>query len=289
MEKTEFFDLLDKLRDELQKNISVDKIIDNGKELEKYGINILNQNQEDKDFINILMSLYFKRGSLNFILKLTDDDCRHLQELVSESENTFLKGADIQDLIKCNNFINNLGDIEEATTDQELITILKNKVNETKNIAVHFIKYTNNWGQIKELFTQKLDRSQANLKQIKNIMKESTFTLSIKNSEDIYLNFIGKFIDDKNEGKNIHFENVIELRGRAMLTKKLADQTEEEKQIFEINKKFAERMNEIDKIYSLLRKIAEKGYSEDLEIKVEINEGKPNFLSKDNNLREYKD
>ena len=229
VKKTEFFDLLDKLRDELQKNISVDKIIENGKKLEKYGINILNQNQEDKDFINILMSLYFKRGSLNFILKLTDDDCRHLQELVSESENTFLKGADIQDLIKCNNFINNLGDIKETTTDQELIKIFKNKIIETKNISAYFAQYTNNCGQIQELFIQKLDKSQAKLKQIRNIIKNSTFILSIKNNDEPYLNFNGTFYNEKKGEYNIDLKNVKELRGRAMLTKKLAEQTEEEK------------------------------------------------------------
>ena len=67
-----------------------------------------------------------------------------------------------------------------------------------------------------------------------------------------------------------------------MLTKKLANQTEEEKKTFEIYKKFAERMNEIEKIFNLLTKIAEKGYSEDIQIEVEIKEGTPKFYSQEN-------
>ena len=130
IKKTEFYESLNKLRDELPKNISIDKIRDYGNVLEKYGITILNQKQEDKDFLNIIRLLYSKKGSLNFILKLTDDDCRRLQELVSEAENTFLTGTEIQALTECSDFINNLGDIRETTTDKELIEILKQKVNE---------------------------------------------------------------------------------------------------------------------------------------------------------------
>ena len=284
VKKTELFDSVMKLRDELHKNISVEKIKEYGLLLEKFGIKIINQTEEDKKLLSILASLYDRKGSLSFILKLTNEDCRHLQEMVSESENTFLTGAQIQDMTECLNFIHNLGDLNETSTDQELIKILKSKINEHKNIPVYFIQYTNNYGQIQELFTQKLDKSQAKLKQIKDITKKSIFTLSYKNNEEIYLNFNGKINNEE-----INKEKVLELRDRAMLTKKLAEQTEEEKKAFDINRQFTERMNEIEKIFNLLKKIADKGYSEDIEITVEINEGKPIFYSKNNNYKDYKD
>ena len=158
-------------------------------------------------------------------------------------------------MTKCSNFIHSFGAIKDVKTDQELISILIGKVPQAKNISAYFIQYTKNFGQIRELFSQKLDKSQATLKQIRNIVKSSSFTLSIDNLKEPYLIFNGSFQNEKKENKNINFEDIIELRGRAMLTKKLGDEkSKEEKETFELNKKFAERINEIEKINSLLKK-----------------------------------
>ena len=287
---TEFYNSLEKLRNDLSKNISVDKIKEYGKALEKYGINLLEQKPEDKDYLIILNSLYLKKGSLKFIMKLTEEDCRTLQELVSESENTFLTAAEIQDMTKCSNFIHNLNIIKDQTTDQELIKIIIDKVSKTKNISAYFIQYTNNSGQIQELFSQKLDKSQATLKKIKNIIKSSNFNLSISNNEEMYLNFSGSYISDENTNRNVSFDDLIELRGRAMLTKKLGDEkAKEEKETHESNKKFAERVNEIEKINGLLKKIAEKGYSEIIKISIDIQETKPTFYNENMNFKDYED
>ena len=146
---------------------------------------------------------------------------------------------------------------------------------------------------------QKLDKSQATLKQIKNIITSSNFNLSILNNQQIYLQFNGTFIidDEKKEEKekeiirrDINYENLIELRGRAMLTKKLGDEkSKEEKVIHELNKKFAERVNEIEKLFDLLKKIAEKGYCEDIQILVDIKEGKPSFYSEEMNFENFEE
>ena len=102
-------------------------------------------------------------------MSLTDEDCRTLQEVVSESESTFLTGAEIQDMTKCSNFVHNMNIKKDTTTDQELLKIFIENVHQSKNISVYFIQYANNSGQIQELMLQKLDKSQATLKQIKNI------------------------------------------------------------------------------------------------------------------------
>ena len=289
--RTEFFDELVKLRKELTKSISVDQIKEYGETLEKFGINIFESNSEDKDYIIILNSLNSKKGSLKFIMKLTDEDCRTLQEIVSEADNSFLTSAEIQDMTKCSNFIHSLNVVKNTTTDKDLIKILKEKISQTKGISAHFILYTNNSGQIQELFAQKLDKSQATLKQIKNIVNGSNFTLFISKSDEIYLKFNGNFINDEKVEKEINFDNLIELRGRAMLTKKLGNEkSKEEKQIHEFNKKFAERVNEIEKINELLKKIGEKGYSEDIKISINIKDGAPVFCYEENrNFKNFKD
>ena len=289
---TDFNTLLIQLKKDLSGNISVKKIKEYGKSLEKYGINILNPKVEDKDYLNILTALFSKKGSLSFIMSLTDEDCRTLQELVSESESTFLTGAEIQDMTKCSNFIHSMNITKDVTTDQELMKIFIEKVPQTKNISAYFIQYTNNSGQIQELYLQKLDKSQATRKQIKNIVKSSNFIISIKNEQETYLEFYGSFINDEKDKGNrtINFEDLIELRGRAMLAKKLGDEkSKEEKEIHELNKKFAERVNEIEKINDLLKKIAEKGYCENIKISVDIKDTNPVFYSSEYNFKDYEE
>ena len=293
VKKTEFSTSLDKLRGELSKNIPVEKIREYGESLKKYGLNVLNPNDEEKECINILNALYSKKGSLKFIMSLTEEDCRTLQELVSESENTFLTVAEIQDMVKCSDFIRRLDvikdqkDQKDLKTDQELIILLIKELSKSKNISAHFIIYANNSGQIQELFSQKLDKSQATLKQIKNIIKSSNFTLSLNNKEESYLSFSAYSTEEKLR-KDINFESLIELRGRAMLTKKLGnEQSKEEKEIFEYNKIFAERVNEIEKINILLKNIAEKGYTENIKIFIEIKDAQAKFSTEKDKFNDY--
>ena len=293
VKKTEFSTSLEKLRGDLSKNIPVEKIKEYGESLKQYGINVLNPKDEEKECINILNALYSKKGSLKFIISLTEEDCRTLQELVSESENTFLTVAEIQDMVKCSDFIRRLDvikdqkDQKDLKTDQELINLLIKEITNSKNISAYFITYANNSGQIQELFSQKLDKSQATLKQIKNIIKLSNFTLSLKNQEESYLKFDANFIVEKQK-KDISFENLIELRGRAMLTKKLGnEQSKEEKETFEYNKIFAERVNEIEKINNLLKNLAEKGYTENIEIYIEIKDAQAKFRTQKDKFNDY--
>ena len=289
--KTDFSTKLTQLRDDISKNISVDKIREYGQSLEKYGINILNPKKEDHDYLNILNALYNKKNALQFIIKLKAEDCRHLQEVVSELDNVFLTGAEINDMEKCSAFMNKvLGDKNVKKTDIELISSFIKEVPYEKNIVVFFTQYANNSGQIQELFSQKMDKSQATLKKIKNILNKSSFTLSIENNNESYFKFKGNFTNEEQQIQEVDYEELIELRGRAMLTKKLGkDNSKEEQQIFEFNKKFAERINEIEKINGILKKIAEKGYSENISIYIDINDSNPKFYGDYNKFKDYEE
>ena len=289
--QTDFSEQLNKLRDNISKNISVDEIREYGKSLEKFKINILNQKEEDREYLSILSALYSKKGSLQFIINITPDDCRHLQEVVSEAENTFLTGVEIQDMEKCSIFMKKvIGDKKVKKTDKDLISSLIKEVVNEKNISVFFTQYANNSGQIQELFSQKLDKSQATLKRIKNILKESSFTLNLQNNQESYFVFTGKFKNEEEKIQEIGYDELIELRGRAMLTKKLGkEKSKEEDETFRLNKEFAERINEIEKINIILKKIAEKGYSEDINIYVDILNSNPKYSTDINKFNGYEE
>lgn len=65
------------------------------------------------------------------------------------------------------------------------------------------------------------------------------------------------------------------------------EQLLEEKEAFEYNKKFAERVKEIEKINNLLKNIAEKGYSENIEIFIEIKDAQGKFFTEKNIFNNY--
>jgi len=116
-----------------------------------------------------------------------------------------------------------LGDKKVKKTDIDLISSFINEVPKEKNIVVFFTQYANNSGQIQELFSQKLDKSQATLKKIKNILNNSSFTLSIENNNESYFKFVGNFTNEEKQNQPIEYDELIELRGRAMLTKKIRE------------------------------------------------------------------
>ena len=230
-----------------------------------------------------------KQDSLKFLVTLKGEDCRSLQELVTESEETFLTNNEIQDMIKCNEFIQKL--IQTEKTDKELISDFIRAVNEESKagITAIFKNFSTNSGQIRTLYEQKMNKSQATLKKIRNLMISSKFILSLTNKHEKYLEFIGKYKDaDEQKEKDIDFEEIIELRGRAMLSKKLGEEkAKEEKEIFKYNKSYTERVNEIEKINQLMEKLGEKGYSENMKVIINIEDMKPEFKLDDEVLKGY--
>jgi hypothetical protein len=127
---------------------------------------------------------------------------------------------------------NLVGDIEKKT-DLELITSFIQEIKNSKDLPIVFEQYAYNSRDIQELFSQKLDKSQATLKKIKFISKESLFTLSIFNESENYFSFEGYYIDEEKAQVSILFDELIELSRRAMLTKKLGEEkSEEENKMF---------------------------------------------------------
>jgi hypothetical protein len=204
--QTEFSKELRKFQDILAQNVTAKKLTSFGKELEKYGIYVLGK-EDNQDYLNIIHSLYRKKGSLEFLLKLSSDDCHYLQELCSETENTLLTIADIQDMEKCCKYMKNIIG-NNSKTDLEIITLFREKIKEQKNISVVFEQYANNSRDIQELFSQKLDISKASLKTIKFILKDSEFSLSIYNESENYFKFEGKYTDEEKEKKEISYEEL---------------------------------------------------------------------------------
>ena len=180
---------------------------------------------------------------------------------------------------------------KEKKSDKDLIEAFIKAVPQHKGIAAHFKNYSEHAGEIRELFSKELDKSQATKQLIQDIMRYSTFFLALDNTQESYLKFEGTFFNKEKPdvAKKINFEGIIELRERAMLTRKLGDEnSEEEKKISELYKQFSERVSEIDKIEQLLKKIGAKGYSENIKIAIDIKENQPVFyIDNEPNVIDY--
>ena len=278
--KTEFSEKLESIKNNIKGNILIEEINEYCEFLENNNIKIFNLNDGEKNFLDILKMLYNNKGSIDLILTIKEEQCRYLQEIAFDADNCFITSVEIQAMSQSSDFIRKLNIIGNGTTDLELISIFKKAIIENKNIIPYFAIYTKNYSQIKDLFMQKLYKTQTTRKIIKNICQKSHFTLCICNEKEEYFSFSGEYFEEEEnnndnqlEVKNniIKLEDLIEFRGRAMLAKKLGeDKMKEEKEIFELNQFFSERVNEISKINLILQKIAKRGYSENIMIEIII-------------------
>ena len=292
-EHTDFYNKFDIIRKGLQTNVALEKIENFGKILQENGLNVLNPNEEDQVCLTILHSICDKKNCVKFVASLDNNDIRTLQELVNMSDDTFVTSNAINDMIKCSTFIHDLGEIKGKMNDKQLIEAFIKEIpkKENKGIEAHFKNYANYAAQIQELFNKKLDPSQATLQQITNIMKNSTFILSINNTQDPYLKFEGEFFTEENKEikKDLKYDKIIELRERAMLTRKLGNDNEEEKKIFTLYRLFSERVSELEKINQLLKNLGEKGYSEDIKIVIHIKDNNPSFSIENKKVENYEE
>jgi hypothetical protein len=186
----------------------------------------------------------------------------------------------------------------ENINDIDLFIKFKKDIINSKNIILYFELYTKNFTQIKDLYIEKLDKSEATKIKIQSISKKSHFSLSIKfDKEEDYFSFFGHYSSDDDNKKDldadeqeITLEELNELRARAMLAKKLIkDKSNEENKMYELNQQFSERVSEINKIKTILNKIAMKGYTEDIIIAIDIIDSKPYYGYGENDFKDFKE
>ena len=285
--KEEKNSLLEKLKEIIEKleNSNDEIVILNAiKDLKSFSIDIdilYDKNNKDDNYLNILLKLKEQPDAIIFLTKINFDSCSNLQEVVGEIDNAFLNANDILDLEKCVEFISKLEieQIKKNKTDAQIINIFNNEVSKNKGIGVLFTRYVNNYSELKSLIDYGLDKSEASKKKISFICKKSTFFLTnIKNEF-----FKGIYKDEEeNKGQKkeieteITMDNLLELRDRVQLTKKVTGD-KQEIELLEKYKKFIEIVTEIYNLYGLIQDIYKSGYPETISIEITINNYEPQF------------
>ena len=77
------------------------------------------------NYMNILMKLNGKEDIIPFLFNITIQECRNLQEILSESDNNFLSINELLDMEKCVEFFMNFGKLEnlKIKNDDEIIKL----------------------------------------------------------------------------------------------------------------------------------------------------------------------
>ena len=277
-----------KLVEKIQKN---KEELNNADVLKKYiqnlkdnniDIEILyNKNYEYDNYINILLDLKEEPKAIAFILDKNEDDCNEMKNTVGDDDNALLNIKDIKDFEKCVKFIKSIGYISKMKED-DFFGAFKEGVKKTKGIEVYFKRYINIYNDLIKLFQTKFDKSATSKQKIISICENSTFILKNQRHNFFKCSYINK-IDEKDKDKiqnnepiNIKIPAIKELRDRALLTKKVANDAEEKKNS-EIFKQFVENVSIIFKLTDILKEIYSCGYIEEIEIKIIWIKNKINF------------
>ena len=118
--------------------------------LKNLGIDVIDNNNH---FKNILLKLNKNSDAIKFLMSLNIDDCRILQEILYNEDEDFLTAADIIDLEKCVEFMNNIKGPKKdykQITDRDLIMKAIELYKKNPNLEFTFNNYVDHLGAIKD-------------------------------------------------------------------------------------------------------------------------------------------
>ena len=205
------------------------------------------------------MKLNGKAEIIQFLFKFTIQECRHLQENLFESKNTFITINDLLGMEKCVEFFMNLGKLEHLKykNDDEIIYLFKENLFKCgyEKTLIYFTNFVDNYSQIKSFLSSIDDKSIILKNIIYNIINGSTFILSNykENSfECHYKNY------NRNGKSRENKENIIAFREMAQLSNRMTPEY----------KFFIENISDILNISDMMNDIYRKGFPRTIIVKI---------------------
>jgi hypothetical protein len=222
----------------------------------------------EKPYMVVLNQLTNKRDLIPFIKDKDVEGIRNLAEFVGEDDNSSLKASDIQDFIKCVEFIQELkkdSNLPDKEFFDKFIEMSQN--NKYKNIEAYIQKVNQNFYEIKDLYTKNIDKSEFTKQKVRDINANSIFKITFDGSE---YNCSVSIIGQDQKYKTISYEEVLEVRDRALLKKKDEDDKDN---FYELAQKFSVLINNIDTLFDFIIEISDKGYPEDMKYDIFVVNG----------------
>jgi len=220
--------------------------------------------EKESNYIDLLISFNEQPESIEFLLKITPEECQNLKETILENNYSYISFNDIFNMEKCIEYFKYIQGNKSNAKD--IIVSLKNKLKEKHNILNIFKNFIPKYNQIKKLQTS-LHKSEVLKYKMQKIFNGSTFILSNNMKSPIECIFDGK---EESKSKGVFSkDNLISLRERAQLSKNLSPD-------FNL---FIEIITEIINISNILEKIYDKGYPKDIIVNIKI---KVNVIKEEN-------
>ena len=287
VDRTDFYKTINSIKSNIYKKKDIISIKKSMEELEDLGL--INLDKKNTYYINSLTKLREQPDGISFLLEYTTDECRQWIDLPFESDNKFITPKDIINLEKCLEFMESLEIKKKKLTDKELILRFKELIEKKNEISDYLNDYINNYGPIKELTNNYLDKSEISKFKINSIYHKSEFMLSNIEGKFFFCKY--EIMDTKNnktKSELISFEGILELRDRAQLSKVISGD-EKEKEVIKKNQTFVEKVSEINNLYKLVKEIYNKGFPKNVIIEIIINKGKSTYKYENNTYKDYKD
>ena len=261
-------------------DLTLREIKENIERLKSLRIDIVSFRSEDENsiFIDFLKILCNNEEGINYVFGKTNEEIKALSEFVGESENSKIQIKDIQDFMNVSNFFENIKALK-SNTDLLLIHEFKSAFITTPSFGNSFRNYLNNFGEIKNVYEEYLDKPEVSRKKIEQILKYSNIEIAFDNSTRL-IQIDGVYTDILGVDRTFNKNDLQELHDRALLfsskifgniSDNVIDKIEEKKKNSKI---FVEIVENINILVNYLTSLYIKGYPNLLKEKILIKDSK---------------
>ena len=263
----EYINILNSIIDNSKDNIGIDYIKMCLEILKSLDIDLYNK---ENRLPGIFLKFKKRPEIIKFLISKNFEDCRVLQDISNNNENTFLTPADILDFEKCVQFMNNLGTQEKINIMSDYELIQKSKIFSENNpeFELNLSNFIDHYNQIKEIIERKFNKHEAANQKIEKIFNKSFFILS--NEEK---NFFNGNID----GNDISLADLQELRDRIIISTNIYTSSNLNENLKQIYQQYVRLVSELLKIKEKLNEIYNIGYTRDIDIQISLDDSNLSF------------
>ena len=257
---------------------------------EKLNIKYDYEKDEQPDIYSECIRLLIERGNcFNFALGKEESEIRNLNEFLGMDENPLLQNDDIQSFGKVAPFINSIAEQCRLKNynDQLVYEFFNKQLHDDDYLLKSFKEYLNKYGLLENLYNEYLNKPEVSKTKIFSIINDSKIEIENFFEGNSVINVHCKYKGDgKNKEININFDELNELRDRALISnpnqsfsgdnnknknnKIIEDRNKIiEKEHLENSQIFLNLVGYIKKLRNYLEELNEKGYPQRIKIAIE--------------------
>ena len=266
LKKTDFYDSLIYLRNILNDDNFLENIDNIENNITKFDVKLIND--INNPIISFITLMFENDNFLPFIISKTEEDIKKIEELAGEIDNQKVTNSDIKKLIEIISFKEILKKFTNKN-DEDFLKQFEKELENSNTLIVSLNDISKKFKDIEELFIKTMDISGYSKIIIHHIILSSEFKIENINNE--YKCSIKYIYDEKqNTTKEKSLREILETKDKILLRQKRKNK--EDKSENEI-KQFLQIIDEIEKVLELLETISSKGYIEEINCIITIENG----------------